>query len=54
MVDCFGSDALRERWLTRLCTMETIACYCLSEPGSGSDAAALATTGGTATVMAMC
>jgi len=44
MVDRFGSDELRRRYLPRLCSMELIASYCLTEPGSGSDAAALQTT----------
>ncbi|HXA39558.1 MAG TPA: isobutyryl-CoA dehydrogenase [Phenylobacterium sp.] len=44
MIDRFGSDELRHRYLPRLTTMELIASYCLTEPGSGSDAAALATT----------
>ncbi len=44
MIDRFGSDELRRRYLPRLTTMELIASYCLTEPGSGSDAAALATT----------
>jgi len=44
MVDRFGSDDLRRRYLPRLCTMELIASYCLTEPGSGSDAAAMTTT----------
>src|SRR4051794_8122760 len=44
MIDRFGSDALRRKYLPRLTTMELIASYCLTEPGSGSDAAALATT----------
>ncbi|MGP9805606.1 acyl-CoA dehydrogenase family protein [Paracoccus sp. NSM] len=43
MIDKFGDDAARERWLPRLCRMETIFSYCLTEPGSGSDAAALRT-----------
>ncbi len=43
MIDAFGSDEQRERWLPKLCTMEAIASYCLTEPGSGSDAAALRT-----------
>jgi alkylation response protein AidB-like acyl-CoA dehydrogenase len=33
----------RKRWLPKLCTMEYLASYCLTEPGSGSDAAALRT-----------
>jgi alkylation response protein AidB-like acyl-CoA dehydrogenase len=44
MIDRFGADELRRRYLPRLTTMELIASYCLTEPGSGSDAAALATT----------
>ena len=43
MIDLFGDDALRERYLPRALTMETIFSYCLTEPGSGSDAAALKT-----------
>ena len=44
MIDRFGSDELRRRYLPRLTTMELIASYCLTEPGSGSDAAAMTTT----------
>ncbi len=43
MIDSYGSDAQRQKWLPRLCTMELLASYCLTEPGSGSDAAALRT-----------
>ena len=43
MIDRFGTDAQRERWLPQLCTMERLASYCLTEPGAGSDAAALQT-----------
>ncbi|MCP5081689.1 MAG: acyl-CoA dehydrogenase [Alphaproteobacteria bacterium] len=43
MIDSFGSDALRQRFLPDVCTMKKIASYCLTEPGSGSDAAALKT-----------
>jgi len=43
MIDSYGSDAQRRQWLPRLCSMELIASYCLTEPGSGSDAAALRT-----------
>ncbi|MDP3737000.1 MAG: isobutyryl-CoA dehydrogenase [Hyphomonadaceae bacterium] len=43
MIDRFGSDALRKEWLPRLTSMELIASYCLTEPGSGSDAASLKT-----------
>ncbi|MCL2716125.1 MAG: acyl-CoA dehydrogenase family protein [Alphaproteobacteria bacterium] len=41
MIDAFGDDSQRQKWLPKLCTMEQIASYCLTEPGSGSDAAAL-------------
>ena len=44
MIDRFGSDDLRKRYLPRLTTMELIASYCLTEPGSGSDAANMRTT----------
>lgn len=44
MIDRFGSDELRKRYLPRLTSMELIASYCLTEPGSGSDAAAMRTT----------
>jgi alkylation response protein AidB-like acyl-CoA dehydrogenase len=43
MVDRYGSDEQRATWLPRLCSMEIFGAYCLSEPGSGSDAAALET-----------
>ena len=44
MIDRFGSEAQRARFLPKLMTMEHFASYCLTEPGSGSDAASLATT----------
>src|SRR5690606_14528161 len=44
MIDSFGSDELRTRFVPSLVGMEKIASYCLTEPGSGSDAAALRTT----------
>ncbi len=44
MIDSFGSDDLRARFVPSLVGMEKIASYCLTEPGSGSDAAALRTT----------
>ena len=43
LIDAFGSDEQRRRWLPKLCAMDLLASYCLSEPGAGSDAAALAT-----------
>ncbi|MGK6321923.1 acyl-CoA dehydrogenase family protein [Sphingomonas sp. DT-51] len=44
MIDRFGSAAIKSRFLPGLVTMETIGSYCLTEPGSGSDAAALKTS----------
>jgi hypothetical protein len=43
MIDRFGSQDLRARYLPRLTSMELIASYCLTEPGAGSDAASLRT-----------
>ena len=43
MIDRYGDDEQRQRFLPRLCTMEHLASYCLTEPGAGSDAAALKT-----------
>ena len=43
MIDQFGNDEQRRRFLPRLCTMEHFASYCLTEPGAGSDAASLTT-----------
>jgi alkylation response protein AidB-like acyl-CoA dehydrogenase len=43
MIDRFGSDQLRRDWLPELTSMDLIASYCLTEPGSGSDAASLKT-----------
>ncbi len=43
MVDAFGDEAQRRRWLPGLSSMDLLASYCLTEPGSGSDAAALKT-----------
>ena len=44
MIEKFGSDEAKGRWLPDLCSMKRIFSYCLTEPGSGSDAAALRTT----------
>ncbi|NBC21140.1 MAG: acyl-CoA dehydrogenase [Alphaproteobacteria bacterium] len=43
MIARFGNDEQRAEWLARLTSMELIASYCLTEPGSGSDAAAMKT-----------
>lgn len=44
MIDLYGSEEQRQKVLPQLTSMEKIASYCLTEPGSGSDAAALKTT----------
>jgi alkylation response protein AidB-like acyl-CoA dehydrogenase len=44
MIDRFGDEAQRARFLPKLMSMEHFASYCLTEPGSGSDAAALQTS----------
>jgi len=44
MIDSFGDGEQRAQWLPQLTSMQRIASYCLTEPGSGSDAAALRTT----------
>ena len=44
MVDSYGDDGQRARFIPDLCSMQSIASYCLTEPSSGSDAAALRTT----------
>ena len=43
MIDTFGSDEQRQKWLPQMTTLEKYCSYCLTEPGSGSDAAALKT-----------
>ncbi len=43
MIDRYGSAEQRAAFLPKLCTMEHLASYCLTEPGAGSDAAALKT-----------
>jgi alkylation response protein AidB-like acyl-CoA dehydrogenase len=43
MIDRYGSEEQRQRFLPGLCAMDLIGSYCLTEPGSGSDAAALKT-----------
>lgn len=44
MIDEFGNDEQRRRWVPELVSMENLASYCLTEPGAGSDAAAIRTT----------
>jgi hypothetical protein len=43
MIDRFGSEELRRKYCPKLTAMEMLSSYCLTEPGSGSDAAALKT-----------
>ncbi|SFT76868.1 isobutyryl-CoA dehydrogenase [Mesorhizobium sp. YR577] len=43
MIDRFGNEEQRQRLIPKLTSMEWLASYCLTEPGSGSDAAALKT-----------
>lgn len=43
MIDRFGSATVKEKYLPSMVTMERMGSYCLTEPGSGSDAAALKT-----------
>ena len=43
MIDRYGGEAQRQRFLPKLCTMEHFASYCLTEPDAGSDAASLTT-----------
>ena len=43
VIDTFGDEDQRHRWLPSLLEMDTFASYCLTEPGSGSDAASART-----------
>jgi alkylation response protein AidB-like acyl-CoA dehydrogenase len=43
MIDRFGDDRQRADWLPALTSMDALGSYCLTEPGAGSDAAALRT-----------
>jgi len=43
IIDTFGDDSQRKAYLPRLCSMESMAAYALTEPSSGSDAGALST-----------
>ena len=44
MIDGYGTPAQREQWLPRLITLRDLGAYCLTEPGAGSDAAAITTS----------
>lgn len=43
MIDRYGTEEQRKTWVPRLASMDVVASYCLTEPGAGSDAGALAT-----------
>ena len=43
MIDRFASEEMKAAWLPPICSMEKVVSYCLTEPGSGSDASALRT-----------
>lgn len=43
MIDSYGTEDQRKSWVPRLASMESVASYCLTEPGAGSDASALST-----------
>jgi alkylation response protein AidB-like acyl-CoA dehydrogenase len=43
MIDTFGNEDQRQKWLPKLTSMDLIASYCLTEPSAGSDAASLKT-----------
>lgn len=44
MIDIFGNESQKKLWIPKLASMEKLASYCLTEPGSGSDSSALTTT----------
>ncbi|RWS21195.1 isobutyryl-CoA dehydrogenase-like protein [Leptotrombidium deliense] len=44
LIGSFGNDDQKSRYVSDLCSMKKIASYCLTEPGSGSDAASLITS----------
>ena len=44
MIDVYGTDAQRREWLPLLTSMQGLGSYCLTEPGAGSDAAAITTS----------
>lgn len=43
MIESFGNESAKQKWLPDACSLQKIFSYCLSEPGAGSDAAALQT-----------
>ncbi|MEB3034469.1 acyl-CoA dehydrogenase family protein [[Mycobacterium] nativiensis] len=43
MIDSYGTEEQRKSWVPKLASMDSVASYCLTEPGAGSDASALST-----------
>ena len=43
MIESYASDELKKRWLPSMMTLDTFSSYCLTEPDSGSDPAAMKT-----------
>ena len=54
MIDQHGTDEQRQTWLPAMTEMSELGSYCLTEPGAGSDAAALRTTARRTTTAAGC
>ena len=44
MIDEFGNEEQKAKWIPRLASMDVMASYCLTEPGNGSDASTLTTS----------
>jgi len=44
LIDHYGNETVRQKWLPKLISMELFSSYCLTEPSAGSDAASLKTT----------
>ncbi len=44
MIDQFGNEHQKEKWLHKMCALDIFSSYCLTEPNSGSDAQAMKTT----------
>ena len=45
MIDTYGTKEQREKFIPAMAAFKLLGSYCLTEPGSGSDAASLTTTG---------
>lgn len=44
MIDKYGNEEQKKKWLPGMCKFDIFGSYCLTEPNSGSDAAAMQTT----------